>query len=91
VLAADLQGQDASAEKTDVEGSSGMALPARCKRGRDDTSNQDRLRDNKMRVINEIAADEREEQHMANPGKIAEFGFATMTPRVRVPSGPPSI
>jgi hypothetical protein len=44
-----------------------------------------------MWVINEIAADEREEQHMANPGKIAEFGFATMTPRVRVPSGPPSI
>jgi hypothetical protein len=34
--------------------------------------------------------DEREKQQGANQGKICEFCFATMTPRVRVPPGPPS-
>ncbi len=43
-----------------------------------------------MLAFNEIATDEREEQLGANQGKIAQFCFATMTPRVRVPPGPPS-
>jgi hypothetical protein len=42
-----------------------------------------------MWTINEKAADEREKRPMANLGKIAEFGFATMGSGIRSSPGPP--
>lgn len=43
-----------------------------------------------MLIINEIATVGRPSQTAANVGKIAGICFATTTPRVRVPPGPPS-
>jgi len=50
-----------------------------------------RLREKlKMAAINDIATLGRNSQLAANVGKMAGICFATMTPRVRVPPGPPS-